>query len=289
MRLLLALAVFTGWMPQTFACNPYMSKNSPFYNPLKFQFRILPTEQGGITRADYDELIGKVLAYYAPIVSAKGGTLEFPDDWDDNQVNGFADQDGNVWKVHALGGYARHPATNRDAFMFLLCHEMGHHIGGTPHYSPQSIPWASAEGQADYFGSLKCMRHMMKNEDNEAWLASTRVPQFLQDSCLAQFSSRFDQLLCMRAAMGGWAMTQVWEEGHGTFKFETPSTAVATETQFWHPENQCRIDTYLQASLCNVPAHVDVDNTDARIGTCNRSSGQTVGARPQCWYAEATN
>lgn len=289
MRLLLVLALFTGWMPQAFACNPYMSENSPFYNPLKFQYRILPAQQGGITRADYDELIAKVLAYYGPIVAAKGGVLEFPDEWDDNMVNGFARRDGNVWKVHALGGYARHQAATRDAFMFLLCHEMGHHIGGTPHYPSTSIAWASAEGQADYFGSLKCMRHMSQGEDNETWLATTVVPQFLQDSCVKQFTARFDQLLCMRAAMGGWAMTQIWEDGNGTFKFETPSTQKVTKTSHWHPANQCRIDTYFQAALCDAPAHVDVDNADVRMGTCNESVGHTVGFRPGCWYAEAVN
>jgi hypothetical protein len=30
---------------------------------------------------------------------------------------------------------------------------------------------------------------------------------------------------------------------------------------------------------------VDVDQRDGSVGTCNRKAGDTVGARPLCWYA----
>jgi hypothetical protein len=289
MRLLLVLALATGWMPQAFACNPYMSENSPYFNPLKFQYQFTASAQGGgITRDEYDEMIARFLAYYGPIVASKGGELVFPDEWDDSMVNGFARRNGNKWQVHALGGYARHPNSSKDAFAFLLCHEMGHHIGGKPHYPATSIPWASAEGQADYYGSLKCMKQIFANEDNEAAVAALNAPVYLHETCERQFANRLDQLLCIRSAMGGWAMTQIWENGKGSFKFDTPSTNKVTTTQHWHPANQCRIDTYLAAALCDAPTHVDVDNADVRIGTCNESTQHTVGFRPHCWYAEAT-
>jgi hypothetical protein len=287
MRLLLALALVTGMMPQAWACNPYMTIGSPFYNPAKFQMVFTP-QAGGITRQDYDEIQAKFMAYYGPIVAARGGVLEFPDAWDDGMVNGFARQEDGKWKVFALGGYARHPLATRDSFYFLMCHEMGHHLGGTPTYPESSIPWAAAEGQADYYATLKCMRQMMIGEDNEAAVAQLNPPQFLRDSCARQFVNRLDQLLCIRGAMGGYAMTQIWEDGHGTFQFDTPSTDKVSSTSYWHPANQCRIDTYFQGSLCEVAANVDLSRTDASIGTCNHSTGQTIGLRPECWYVEST-
>ncbi len=286
MRLLLVFALITGLMPQAWACNPYMTIGSPFYNPLKFQMIFSASATGGITQDEYNEILAKFMDYYGPIVQARGGELELTDSWDDSMVNGFARRQDNKWIVSALGGYARHPLATKDAFAFLMCHEMGHHLGGTPTYPATSIPWASAEGQADYYATLKCMRVMFAGEDNETAVTRLNPPQFLRDSCERQFTDRLDQLLCVRGAMGGYAMTQIWENGSGTFQFDTPSSEKVNRTSHWHPENQCRIDTYFQGSMCEVSASVDVSGTDALAGTCNASAGHAVGFRPGCWYAE---
>jgi len=66
-----------------------------------------------------------------------------------------------------FGGLARHETMTPDGFATVVCHELGHHLGGVPKkFSWFGNSWASNEGQADYFGIMKCLRKMFEHEDN---------------------------------------------------------------------------------------------------------------------------
>ena len=50
----------------------------------------------------------------------------------------------NKWVVAMFGGLARRPEVTKDAFQFVVCHEVGHHLAGWPF----AYDWASNEGQS---------------------------------------------------------------------------------------------------------------------------------------------
>ena len=77
-------------------------------------------------------------------------------DWTDNVVNAYAWMDGGKRHVALKGGLIRHTAVKQEAVGLVLAHEIGHHFGGGPRYPDN--PWASCEGQADYWGALVCER-----------------------------------------------------------------------------------------------------------------------------------
>lgn len=52
----------------------------------------------------------------------------------------------------------RHRAVEIEGLGLVLAHEIGHHFGGAPRYP--NNPWASCEGQADYWGALVAMREV---------------------------------------------------------------------------------------------------------------------------------
>ena len=87
---------------------------------------------GGITEQEFNDAIDKVEAIYSPIISAKGKTLQVERKWDDGTVNAYAQQVGNTWKVSMFGGLARHETITSDGFTLVVCHEVGHHLGGLP-------------------------------------------------------------------------------------------------------------------------------------------------------------
>jgi hypothetical protein len=84
--------------------------------------------------------------------------------WASNTVNAYAEKSDKKVMVTIYGGLARHKAITKDGFIAVLCHELGHHFGGYPKKSTNK--WSSAEGQADYYASMKCLRRLWKNEDN---------------------------------------------------------------------------------------------------------------------------
>ena len=183
-----------------------------------------------------------------------------------------------------FGGLARHEAITRDGMALVICHEIGHHIGGAPRKtSAWASPWASNEGQADYFSTLKCLRHVWNDENNSEVISTMEVPAELTAKC----ASSDDASLCIRGGMAGMSVARLFQSLYGEAnspKFETPSTKVVVKTDDNHPATQCRLDTYFQGALCEKSFNENVDGKSEVTGTCHGSTGHKTGLRPLCWF-----
>ncbi len=238
--------------------------------------------------ATFNAVIDKVVDIYEPIVSAQGGKLRVERNWSDGTVNAYAMRSGRTWKVAMFGGLARHQAITEDGFALVVCHEIGHHIGGAPKKGSWfGNTWASNEGQADYFATLKCLRKTFRNEDNAKVLAKMDVPEIVVNKCADQFSTEEERLICQRGAMAGMSTAKLFQDlrrSNTSPDFTTPDTKVVRKTDHNHPATQCRLDTYFQGALCEISDMVDVDQDDEAVGVCYRDSGDTIGIRPLCWF-----
>jgi hypothetical protein len=58
--------------------------------------------------------------------------------------------------IRVMGGMLGHPKMTPDTLLLLLCHEIGHYLGGPPFKSRNG--WSSTEGQADYYSGLRCAK-----------------------------------------------------------------------------------------------------------------------------------
>jgi hypothetical protein len=235
-----------------------------------------------MTEERFNEIIDKVNEVYAPIVKGEGARLKFNRKWTDDTVNASAQQFWKLWVVNMYGGLARHPDVSEDGFALVVCHELGHHLAGAP-TNNFPMKWASNEGQSDYFASLKCFRKVFGGDDNMNIVSNMEVDASAEKQCQASWSNQEDISLCVRAAMAGKSLATLLGRGT-TISFDTPDANVVERTNDRHPAGQCRLDTYFQGSLCEAKRDDDVSRTDALIGTCNRSTGHSVGVRPLCWY-----
>lgn len=243
---------------------------------------------GGITEQQFNAIIDKYESIYAPIIKTFGGDLTVVRNWTDPTVNAYAQQSGKDWKVSMFGGLARHETITEDGFALVVCHEIGHHIGGAPKkVSPWSNPWASNEGQADYFATLKCLRRGWELDNNEEIVRNMTVPEALQKACSAQHLWNQEYFMCIRGGMAGMSVAKLFQalrEATVEPKFDTPDPKVVTKTDDAHPAYQCRLDTYFQGALCDVSFHEDVSNSSEVNGTCHGTLGHTKGLRPLCWF-----
>lgn len=242
-----------------------------------------------IDEAKFNEVIDKVQKIYEPIIATFGGTLKIQRKWDDGTVNAYASRTDDIWHVKMFGGLARHEAITEDGLATVVCHEIGHHIGGAPKKVSwfSSSRWASNEGQSDYFATLKCLRKVFRSENNLAAVKKLNVPQEVIDTCETQFSDEQDKLICQRGAMAGMSVASLFqslrEQEEGP-KFATPDAKVVKKTSHSHPQTQCRLDTYYSGALCAIDENLDVDQEDEAIGVCYREAGDTSGVRPLCWF-----
>lgn len=238
----------------------------------------------GITEAQFNSVIDKVETMYAPIISQYGGELNIERNWTDGTVNAYAQQIGTTWNVAMFGGLARHRTITEDGFALVVCHELGHHIGGAPKYN--SNDWASNEGQSDYFATTKCLRRVWNAENNQEIVKSMDVPQTVMNSCASAWSDEADRAICIRGAMAGNSVANLFASMSWgrTPSFDTPDPKIVTRTYDRHPAYQCRLDTYFQGALCEKSFNEDVAQDEEVTGTCHGSTGHTSGLRPLCWF-----
>ena len=223
----------------------------------------IPTDAkrvSNVTEEEFNKVITLITEVYSPIVAEQGKVLKIEGAWNDGTVNAYASQPGNQMKVNLFGGLARHEAMTLDGFIIVVCHELGHHLGGTPKKFPGL--WASAEGQSDYYSTNVCLKTLYAEFVN---LHPKTENEFAVSKCSEVYS---DPSLCVRSAMAALAVGNIFHAFDREVKplsLETPDLNVVTRTNAsGYPGTQCRVDTYFQGALC--------DNMN-------------IQCRPKCWFA----
>ncbi len=241
-----------------------------------------------MTEERFNEIINRVSAIYTPIVKAKKAVLVFNNNWSDETVNASANRfGGTAWFVNMYGGLARHPLVTDDGFMLVVCHELGHHLGGAPVKGGITGYWAATEGQADYFGTLKCMKRVLSNDDNATIVANMTIDPELNIQCNNVYHNENEIALCKRIGMAGKSLAMLLSSlvDNSAVDFKTPDTSIVKKTNKDHPKAQCRLDTYLAGDLCPKDFTEENGKKDPRVGSCVKSEGYDKKAtRPLCWY-----
>lgn len=248
-----------------------------------------------ITEEQYDEAIKEVEDVYRPIIEAHDVNLEIRSDWNSSTVNAYASRSGNSWILKLYGGFARHKDISIDGFQAIVCHEIGHHLGG---YPTKSWSWSSAEGQADYFATQTCLKKVWRTQVVKNSLAANTVHPFSRLQCDLSYPTERARNLCYRIANASRSMAAALADISYTI---TPvpghldnSRVKSTKTS--HPQAQCRLDTLLAGAACtqSIPDHLipgsklkslplEAEKQAARY-SCMFNEGQRLVARPRCWF-----
>lgn len=94
------------------------------------------------------------------VVEAEGAKLVVIPEWNNPRVNALARRQEHIWEIHVYGGLLTHPDLTEDEITLVLCHELGHHLGGAPTASRGG--WSSSEGQSDYWSGQFCAHLLQK-------------------------------------------------------------------------------------------------------------------------------
>jgi hypothetical protein len=265
---------------------PCFPENS-LYNPVGMK------SMNGIEEADFRGAIADVKKVYSPIFKDQyGSNLIVEEKWEDSTVNAYAQQSGKNWKVSMFGGLARDPEVTKDGFIAVICHEIGHHIGGAPKKSTwMGTAWASNEGQSDYFATSKCLKRLFKDElelNKKALEESDKTEDRLiaLNKCKEVYKSEAEVALCYRSALAGESLAKLLGKLGGTpnVAFGTPDLTEVSKTNHNHPKGQCRMDTYFEGALCDRDFAIWPSNEDAAVGYCGRKDNFKIGTRPLCWF-----
>ncbi len=284
-------------------CTGFVPKNDM---KIPVGFKSLAPGAAGLTEEQFNAVLDRTDRLFTPVFAKKGATLKINRLWKDATVNASAQQQGSTWIINMYGGLARHQATTEEGFALVVCHELGHHIGGAPKIAGVKLPfpfpipgggnqWATNEGGSDYYANSKCLREYFAEDDNQTIIdqatADGRLSMFAANLCDQEFAQDADRLICKRGTLGGSSVANLFFDMKKSSKkpdkvlsdYATPDTSVVTKTDDNHPATQCRLDTYLAASICNVDKTVANSDTDYRQGSCVEGVAK-VGFRPRCWF-----
>lgn len=259
-------------------CFPEVDRQIPAPNRFAKFFN---QQTEGIVESDYYKVLDKFESIWSPIVYKKyNKKLIVKKAWDESRINAHATRDdANNPVIVINGGLARHEEMTKDGLFLILCHELGHHFGGAPKSfrgSSKKRSWSSAEGQADYFATNKCMPRLIA----EGVLDKTTS---LKDLELKRCSSVECKQIAPAALSVGKLFATLKNEWKMPSLDKKDSTSVY-RTNYKHPVPQCRVDTFIAGILCSREYEVDFDNNDYKIGSCLVEE-LPEAARPSCWFS----
>lgn len=153
--------------------------------------------------------------------------------WQSPYFGGGAVQDEHTVSVRIFGGMIRTPEMTEDIFAAILCHELGHILGGEPYQDILFAEWASVEGQSDFFAASVCLPAYFRK---------------LQPTA----SSRDLRSRIELAAFGFLQLSQKYATANQepvSLANSAPEVARVLNRHSY-PSDQCRLDTFKAGAAC---------------------------------------
>lgn len=235
-----------------------------------------------MTEEEFDEIISKMQEIYEPVSEATGMDLDIDGYWSNSTVNAYAYQSSGTRYVRVYGGLARRAEITQDGLVLVICHELGHHLGGFPKYT--DYEWAANEGQSDYYSTIACARKVW-GEIHIDRKSAYILPE-VRKICNEIWYTTNDRNLCHRTLMASKSLADLLASLHGvTVDFSKKDGKIVSETYEKHPRPQCRLDTYVAGALCEAKwDHKFIPKTEREADWVSCPEDK-YGAKPRCWYA----
>lgn len=234
-----------------------------------------------ISKNQFEEVITVIENLYSEQFDQRSAMLIIDGNWDSDMTNAFATRPRPyVWQIDLHGALGREELMTPDVFAFVLCHEIGHHIGGAPRDTLNV--WASAEGQADYFAASRCLKRVLTTSSATKWQVRGISPE-VKKLCKKNYGSVNQRNTCERIVRAGELFSKIMAQysGHNVSLITTPEALVVEETiNDAYPTAQCRLDTIVAGAICKNNLSESVDEYNVNSGYCSNGSG----SRPKCWF-----
>ncbi len=219
---------------------------------------------------------------FAEDLARRGQVLKITLDESKTDFNAFAKVEGadRLIMVNARA-MAFQAKMNPDVVGLVLCHELGHHLGGEPVVAEYDM---SAEGQADYFATSKCMRRLLRTP---YFQQNVQPVSLVYQSYCGAFLGRNDVADCARGLMAASVLAGITArinlQEPPAIEKSDQTRVVATEMA--HPSAQCRLDTLRAGGLCHKSDELLMTRGFPNWGACLLRDSSLYEVRPACWYA----
>lgn len=199
-----------------------------------------------ITEAAYTDLIGKfLLRNFNRVFQQAGQPLIIPVEWNSPYFAAHAQNKGPYFQISLLGGMARAPGATMATLAGILCHELGHIMGGEPRQTIVGGDWASTEGQSDFFAASVCLPDFFR-----------AYPEFAPEVSSDAARICGNNLDCGRVLQTGLQTVRYFQQySYREFlpvSLHTPEKPTGTLIRNSYPTDQCRLDSFVSGGRCQL-------------------------------------
>lgn len=249
------------------SCLSWSSALSPFLDKKTstnfFDFHISSTENtnsyeipvgsslaGKLTEKDFTDITQNFLALFSAQAYNEANVGINPDfNWQSAILMGGSrlDLDSKLFYIYLHGGLARMPGNNKLSSAFVLCHELGHLLGGEPkQIQVLHGEWASCEGQADDWSTRVCLKKWLTEQP--ALFANEQVAKDSIVRCKGQANEKLCQQM-MSAGFIFFESSTKWMKETNLPSLLIEDQNIVETTDLNYPNTQCRVDTVAHAAL----------------------------------------
>lgn len=289
MKIIYGIALFIGTMHQGFSCEHGFFPNNDLFIPANTENAIAKNVESGIIT----EVIKDI---YNPIFGHENKKLIINYKWENPAVNAYATRDDNNNPViNITGGMLGHDLLTQDGLALILCHEVGHFLGGEPKKlrgRSTKKSWSSAEGQADYFATANCIKKVFKALPQIAHSEKSMTTNDNKSEQAIRLNQETTRIckdpICKRVAMASHNVAEVYASidwFSGNLSLVQKDDYTVYQTIYNHPNPQCRLDTMVAALQCPDSESIVFKNGDELAGACKSPQYR----RPRCWFYPTTS
>lgn len=175
---------------------------------------------------DFYNVPVKIISLFYPEISKLKYPLVLEAKWESPYFGAGISLYQEQYRLMILGGMTRIEKMTLDAYAAIVCHELGHMLGGAPFQTMPGSEWSSAEGQSDFFAASVCLPRFYKAQNISEGEIEKKVEKagFEMMDALKDFDSNEPDAVLVRNL---------------DYKIIAPSTLINN-----YPTIQCRYETF---------------------------------------------
>ena len=220
-------------------------------DPTNYMIDEFETTSSEINELKFNKVVMEIYSLYIQKALKNKLKLRVHTNWSSPYFSAWASKKQDIYKINFWGGLARINSMTLESWEFIVCHEIGHILGGKPKMRIKGHSWASAEGQADHFAITECLPNYYKT------FKKTKDTQtYIQDLDYYKCFSMDDTNKCIRVLNAGHAFSNVLEflnHDKNILKATYDKTAPHVLNTLFdsYPSNQCRLDIFNKNATCD--------------------------------------
>lgn len=275
-----ALSIVISASTNVFSCeNGFFPKNEIHASYL--------TVDSQLSQSTISLVKNKVSDAYRDIFNEQNKELQIVIEENDSEVNAYATRDDNNNPVIKITkGMLKLPYMTTDVLTNILCHEVGHFLGGAPKKKrgrSDKRSWSSSEGQADYYASSRCLKHVFQQD---ALNKNIQISEYNNHQYFNDADKLCQDEVCVRIILTSYDTANLYNmirpyQTDLSILYKDPTQVFQTVHK--HPTPQCRLDSMIAGALCPISQELTFKDNDIDSSACS-SSEYTRFARPLCWF-----